>query len=534
MPTICALQVGEAPINEPGHWDVMISYTQKSSAAKLLAEVIERELQQRGMKVWRDIMMDVCHQDAMKEAVTNSRAVIAVISGAVDGNDDKAYFKREYCIQELRWAFAANVLIVPVVDATDKDNIGELLKLAPEDFSDLGKTHDIIAFHHSSKGLRGASISTVLKRLPQGPAAGRCRCCCWRQRSRAGRAEKSERSGGWWAREEAQQAAAEAAYNAKVDAAWKEIEEMEVDKDGQPQQIKYWYNEVTDVSQWEKPDDNVRDDDVKKAGIDGSFELEPEPEPEPEPESASEPEPEPTHARQKNTRRKDGKQYTDVESRGRRSKKSSRAGGVKTGTRTTARQHGGRGRLVAGVVVLVCVILGLIWWRSCAGVDCGHGSCQRYVMGGRCDCDPAYSGSLCETHDPLAHCRQGTSADERVEYKGQIYRTLDKAPVVGASDAPPNEGCHREYWPDRANRMPLPAGYTLVPHNDDAKDVVANHGWSTACLVLADGTAWYTESSIHEAGAICDTNALKADGSHPPLYTVKRCRTRVLISCGGV
>ena len=47
--------------------------------------------------------------------------------------------------------------------------------------------------------------------------------------------KKSEKSGGWWAREEAQQASAEAAYNAKVDAAWKEIDEMEADKDGQPQ-----------------------------------------------------------------------------------------------------------------------------------------------------------------------------------------------------------------------------------------------------------------------------------------------------------
>jgi hypothetical protein len=180
MPTIGALPTEAPIINEPGHWDVMISYTQKSSAAQHLAEVIVNELQQRGKTVWRDTKMDVCHLDAMKEAVTNSCGVIAIITGAVEGDDDTAYFRRPYCIQELRWAVEANVPILPVVDATDKDNIGELLRLAPEDFSDLGKTHNIIDFHHSSTELRDASIRTVLKRLPQGSAAGRCRCRCCR------------------------------------------------------------------------------------------------------------------------------------------------------------------------------------------------------------------------------------------------------------------------------------------------------------------------------------------------------------------
>ena len=58
-------------------------------------------------------------------------------------NDDpevNAYFKREYCVKELRWALEAGVPIQPVIRAEDKASIGDFLDLAPEDLRHLGKT----------------------------------------------------------------------------------------------------------------------------------------------------------------------------------------------------------------------------------------------------------------------------------------------------------------------------------------------------------------------------------------------------------
>ena len=67
---------------------------------------------------------------AMKEAVENSSAVIAVVTPALDGQPDTAYLVRDYCQKELRWAFAANKCVLPVVDVADKGKIGALVREA--------------------------------------------------------------------------------------------------------------------------------------------------------------------------------------------------------------------------------------------------------------------------------------------------------------------------------------------------------------------------------------------------------------------
>ena len=50
--------------------------------------------------------MGKLNEDAMKEAAQHSRCIIAVVTGPErDGDsEENAYFKRQYCMNELRWA----------------------------------------------------------------------------------------------------------------------------------------------------------------------------------------------------------------------------------------------------------------------------------------------------------------------------------------------------------------------------------------------------------------------------------------------
>ena len=110
-------QPESGPLNEPGHWDAMISYTQRNPAAELLAEGVHTSFTKRGKTVWLDIKMGKLNTAAMEEGVRNSKCVIAVVTGAytrpqglaAEGEQpvDNAYFKRTYCVSELRWAVAA-------------------------------------------------------------------------------------------------------------------------------------------------------------------------------------------------------------------------------------------------------------------------------------------------------------------------------------------------------------------------------------------------------------------------------------------
>ena len=76
-----AMPEPEPTINAPGHWDAMISYTQKNAEAKLLATEIYTSMRERGKSVWLDIRMDQLNEAAMKEAAQQSKCIIAVVTG---------------------------------------------------------------------------------------------------------------------------------------------------------------------------------------------------------------------------------------------------------------------------------------------------------------------------------------------------------------------------------------------------------------------------------------------------------------------
>jgi hypothetical protein len=151
-------------VNQPGNWYAMISYTQRSETAKLLAVEIYNSLREQGQEVWLDVKMDRLNEAAMQEAAENSGCIIAVITGEEHGDVSSAYFRREYCISELRWARQAGVPIQPVVAAKDKTRIGEFLSQAPSDLQDLGSV-DFIHLDGSRPRYWKAGIEEVMRNI---------------------------------------------------------------------------------------------------------------------------------------------------------------------------------------------------------------------------------------------------------------------------------------------------------------------------------------------------------------------------------
>jgi hypothetical protein len=70
------------PLNAPGHWDAMISYTQRNAKAELLAAEIYSSMRERDKEVWLDVKMNQLNEAAMKEAAQRSKCIIAVVTEA--------------------------------------------------------------------------------------------------------------------------------------------------------------------------------------------------------------------------------------------------------------------------------------------------------------------------------------------------------------------------------------------------------------------------------------------------------------------
>ena len=134
---------------------------------------------------------------------------------------------------------------------------------------------------------------------------------------------------------------------------------------------------------------------------------------------------------------------------------------------------------------------------------------------------------------PQVDCVTGRG-DHYIEHGGYTWRTLDGADPQGERYGAPNGGCQQECTEYRDdgwcttrgddNYLPLPAGWVLAPNDATSIAVVAAHGWSTNCPVLADGTAWWSGS-----GNSCGSDKLATSGG---TYTVANCNLRVLARCG--
>ena len=129
----------QQPINEPGSWDVMISYTQTDGKAEVEANELYHGFVKRGWTPWMDIKMEMCDTAAMNEAVVNCRAVVFVASSPSDDKDEpRASLNRPFCRKELRWAIEKGTFIQPVIAMRDKERIGFFISQAPDDLKCLG------------------------------------------------------------------------------------------------------------------------------------------------------------------------------------------------------------------------------------------------------------------------------------------------------------------------------------------------------------------------------------------------------------
>ena len=125
-------------INSPGAWDVFISHCQRDANAVVMAEALFASFEKRGLRVWLDVKMKKRDVAAMEEGAKNSTMVLAIVTGGGD-NPEHAFFRREFCLQELRWAQSVGASIQPVIMVDDKKRIGEFLSAAPSDMQALGQ-----------------------------------------------------------------------------------------------------------------------------------------------------------------------------------------------------------------------------------------------------------------------------------------------------------------------------------------------------------------------------------------------------------
>lgn len=66
-------------------------------------------------------------------------------------------------------------------------------------------------------------------------------------------------------------------------------------------------------------------------------------------------------------------------------------------------------------------------------------------------------------------------------YNGKLYRALSENWEYNSS----SYQCQTAY-------LPLPDGWTIAPNDNDSKHVISNYRWSTAVMVLNDGTSYWT------------------------------------------
>ena len=124
------------------------------------------------------VEMDNKSEDAMQEAVENSHAVLAVMTG--NGPDDEdAYLNRPFCLKELRWAFEKGTHVQPVVHLEDKKRIGEFIKMAPADLKRIGSI-DFVDLNPSDKRYWDVGLGIIFDKakarrvvFPQGRSSTR-------------------------------------------------------------------------------------------------------------------------------------------------------------------------------------------------------------------------------------------------------------------------------------------------------------------------------------------------------------------------
>ncbi|XRB16746.1 hypothetical protein RI054_13g65900 [Pseudoscourfieldia marina] len=159
------MSLGGAAINEPGHWDVFISHSQRDANAVALAVELYFSLKERGHAVWLDVKMNKRDVAAMEEGAKNSTVVVAIVTDG-GGVEENAFFRRDFCLQELRWAKSAGVAIQPILRVDDKKRVGEFIGDAPDDLKDIGKV-DWVDLNRGDNEYWDVGVNKLVKRLEE-------------------------------------------------------------------------------------------------------------------------------------------------------------------------------------------------------------------------------------------------------------------------------------------------------------------------------------------------------------------------------
>ena len=105
-------------------YDYFISYSRRSAkSCNLAAELYDTLTSLLGFKVWMDVKMPDRSDAAMQKGVEESKFFIAILCRPSINPENNAYFTRENCVMEMRWARGAGVQIIPVVHDTVMLNV---------------------------------------------------------------------------------------------------------------------------------------------------------------------------------------------------------------------------------------------------------------------------------------------------------------------------------------------------------------------------------------------------------------------------
>jgi hypothetical protein len=173
----------QCSINMPGQWDVFISYTQHSKSACLLALNLYLECKERKLTCWLDTKMNNKGEAAMREGVMNCKVFIPIISGPCLDDEhpsctekENAYFGREYCRKECRWAIRHKKRIQPVVNHSDKHLISNFMKNAPSDLKSL-QSVQFLTLDHSDDEYWKVGTNRLFGLMKSGRGGGGGGCC---------------------------------------------------------------------------------------------------------------------------------------------------------------------------------------------------------------------------------------------------------------------------------------------------------------------------------------------------------------------
>jgi len=125
-----------------------------------------------------------------------------------------------------------------------------------------------------------------------------------------------------------------------------------------------------------------------------------------------------------------------------------------------------------------------------------------------------------EVYVPAYHFAKSfpvAKSDRIVSLQNRDYATLSQT-RMGTSNQCPRR-CQTRY-------LSVPNGWEIAPNNAISKSIISNHWWETDCVILSDGSSWWTRR-WSRGGQFCGNNVLQRD-SYGRVRT-NSCNRQILI-----